>query len=86
MTAPFAPSNRFDILVPHEPNAVDGVLAHFSSLAAKPSSVNTRSHRDGTLSVVIIVEKLAETRARAIQTDLKKDARVIGAMLEHYVG
>lgn len=86
MTAPFELANRFDILTWRQPHALSGVLAHFENTNAKPSSVNTIGHKDGTLSVTIIVKQLAEEKARAIHEDLKKDTQILRTMLEHFVG
>ncbi len=86
MTAPFELANRFDILTWRQPHALSGVLAHFENTNAKPSSVNTIGHTDGTLSVTIIVKQLAEEKARAIHEDLKKDTQILRTMLEHFVG
>lgn len=86
MTAPFEISNRFDVLTWRQPHALSNVLAHFSDAQSQPSRVSTVAHKDGTLSVTILVKDLAEPKARAIQSDLKKDGQVLRAMLEHLVG
>lgn len=83
MTAPFEIANRFDVLVSQGPHAVDTVLSHFPEA---PARVNATRHRDGTLSVTIIANNLAEPHARAIQHKLKQNNTVLRAMLEHLVG
>ena len=84
MTAPIEIANRFDLLVSLEPTALDAVLSHFHAQDVEPSLVKTTRHGDGTLAVKVIVERLAESRARAIQNDLKKDQMVFDARLEHF--
>ncbi|MFC4346360.1 hypothetical protein ACFO5Q_00695 [Kordiimonas lipolytica] len=86
MTAPFEIANRFDVLTWRQPHALSNVLSHFSTSQSQPSRVSTVAHKDGTLSVIIVVKELAEAEARAIQSDLKEDKQVLRAMLEHFVG
>ncbi|NVJ71336.1 MAG: hypothetical protein HWE08_13325 [Alphaproteobacteria bacterium] len=86
MTAQIEIANRFDVLTWRQPHALSNVLSHFSNAESQPSRVSTVAHKDGTLSVTIIVKHLAEGDARAIQHDLKKDGQVLRAMLEHVVG
>lgn len=86
MTATFEIANRFEVLTWRQPHALSNVLSHFSTSHSQPSRVSTVAHKDGTLSVTIVVPALAETEARAIQSDLKEDKQVLRAMLEHLVG
>jgi hypothetical protein len=84
MTAPFEIANRFDLLVNLDPHALDAILGHFNRFDATPSTVKTTRHADGTLAVKVVVERLAETRARDIQIALRKDQHVLSAQLEHF--
>ena len=84
MTAPTEIANRFDILIGHNPDTLEAVLTHFDQTPLDRSTVRTCRHRDGTLAVKVIVERLAEDDARAIHDALKKNDRVMDARLEHF--
>ncbi|WP_417462274.1 hypothetical protein [Kordiimonas sp.] len=84
MTAPLEIANRFDVLVSLAPDALEAVLSHFHNIPLDAASVKTTRHSDGTLAVKVIVQRLAEHKARAIQDALKKNDRVFDARLEHF--
>ncbi|MCJ9430566.1 hypothetical protein [Kordiimonas marina] len=85
MAQQFDLSNRFDILTDHLDDAVERILAPFTDRAVTPEAVRTHSHADGTLLVTVIVNRLAEAEARAIQLGLKHEPFIHEARLEHYI-
>ncbi|WP_417450090.1 hypothetical protein [Kordiimonas sp.] len=84
MTAPLQIANRFDILIPYSLDTLEAILTHFRDTPFDRSTVRTTRHADGTLAVKVIVERLAEDKARAIHEALKKNDRVKHARLEHF--